>query len=522
MALSEKMTVEISGEYPIDKDRYYAELELPTIRTRIEDAKHRARWDKGDAVYKEFEIYNCERFPEIEDLRLDTTTPEEMNYFARRLAELPEEDILKFWGVFNYLCKEKQFADEPVSVKDLINITYGLDGVMIASNVGNDEQLGQFVIENDMNDDIADIPDNALYLLDKAHIGRLQRKNDGGVFEQGSYIVAGGFEMPSVYDGIHIPDDDDSAVFKLKVVSADYDEPEDADAIAEWISLPIPIEEANRFVKELFDAKSIEDCVFFGFESGIPQITDNVFEVMTDFGTLNAIAERYQAMSPAEQIKYKAILEGEKIDNIRDALKITEHLHEYELYQESTDADSFYRDYLRYHMDTGLDSRWLGGTIRTPEAAVLMKRLGAKQTDYGILSARGGSLFGIVPYDEQAEKKELKTQSMTDEKLEVVEVLGQAALFTEGRVTEPLPDGLYKYDLRSGESISFATVEPHVTVDHAGTLIMGERLDFGEKGYIELDEDSSPNFSGDEMSISEFSEEYARVQTDTGQQLGGM
>ena len=103
-------------------------------------------------------------------------------------------------------------------------------------------------------------------------------------------------------------------------------------------------------------------------------------------------------------------------------------------------------------------------------------------------------LFEPVPV-EAPEAKELKTQAMTDEKLEVVEVLGQTALFTNGRVTQKeLPDGLYKYDLREGESIAFATVEPSVAVNHAGTIITKEPIIFGEEGYIEFDDDSSPNF----------------------------
>ena len=85
---------------------------------------------------------------------------------------------------------------------------------------------------------------------------------------------------------------------------------------------------------------------------------------------------------------------------------------------------------------------------------------------------------------------------MTDEKLEVVEVLGQTALFTNGRVTQKeLPDGLYKYDLREGESIAFATVEPSVAVNHAGTIITKEPIIFGEEGYIEFDDDSRPTSS---------------------------
>ena len=88
---------------------------------------------------------------------------------------------------------------------DLINMTYGLDSVMIASNVGTDRQLGQFVIDNELNEDVNAIPETSLYLLDLERIGKLQRDVDGGVFVGNCYVVAGAFEMPHVYDGIHLP-----------------------------------------------------------------------------------------------------------------------------------------------------------------------------------------------------------------------------------------------------------------------------------------------------------------------------
>ena len=79
--------------------------------------------------------------------------------------------------------------------------TYGLDSVMVASNIHNDEQLGQFIIENDLHPDVAAIPDDSLYLLDKRRIGELQRKNEGGVLIEGFYVVTGDYEIPEVYDG---------------------------------------------------------------------------------------------------------------------------------------------------------------------------------------------------------------------------------------------------------------------------------------------------------------------------------
>ena len=44
-------------------------------------------------------------------------------------------------------------------------------------------------------------------------------------------------------------------------------------------------------------------------------------------------------------------------------------------------------------------------------------------------------------------------------------------------------------------------------------------LDFGESGYIPLDEDTEPNFLGETMTVSEFAEEEAQ---DEAMQMGGM
>ncbi len=93
----------------------------------------------------------------------------------------------------------------------------------------------------------------------------------------------------------------------------------------------------------------------------------------------------------------------------------------------------------------------------------------------------------------------------TPEKYDVIEVLGQTALFSNDWIAqENLPEGLYKYDLRYGDSGDFVSVEPQAVVNHAGTIITKEPIDFGEAGYISFDDDSSPNFLGEEMTAEEF------------------
>ena len=43
---------------------------------------------------------------------------------------------------------------------------------------------------------------------------------------------------------------------------------------------------------------------------------------------------------------------------------------------------------------------------------------------------------------------------------------------------------------------------------------MKEPLDFGESGYIPLDEETSPNFSGEEENFSDFLSETAMRETE--------
>jgi hypothetical protein len=52
-----------------------------------------------------------------------------------------------------------------------------------------------------------------------------------------------------------------------------------------------------------------------------------------------------------------------------------------------------------------------------------------------------------------------------------------------------------------------STIEPRVTVDHAGTLITAEPLDFGGKDYIQIGD--GLNFLGDTATLKQYAEQYA-------------
>lgn len=512
--------LDLSAEKPTNDGYYYAELLLPAEEYEIRDAMQQLRAvGREDSIW--ISILECGRMPELENVRLDSPTLDELNFFAKRLAAMTDEERIVFHAVIRQIIPENP-EGEIVSMTDLINSTYGLDSVMIASNIYNDEQLGQFIIDGDLDDEVNALPDAAIPLLDRKRIGEKFRTTYGCEYINGTAVFVGDYERPEIYDGKTLSETEveDWFAFRLQIAPAPKEDVSEVEDKAIWISLPIQRQEADRIAAEL-GANKIEDCVYLDFISSVPQITAEQFGNMQDFDKLNKLAEKLPYLSPTDQVKFKAVLSAEQPKSIPEVMDIAKDLWQYEFYSAPDTSDQFFKIYLNHHMDTRFDSEWLDKLLTQNEGDKLLERLGASVTDYGVISARGRSLYELVPYDEP-EVKELTVQTMTDEKLDVIELLDRKALFSNGRLApEEIPEGLYAYDLRfSDEQDRFVSIEPKVGANHGGTVLMKELLDFGESGVISFTEESSPNFLSEEMTIKEFAE--TDMDENETQQMGGM
>ena len=398
MMTKKVMTLELSRENEFSDGYLYRSLELPAQEHEIRDALQQLRQRSADITPDQIAIYNSKYIPQLEDKRFDSPTVDELNFFAKRLAEMDETDMAIMQALCTRFIKDD---DELVSIKDLINMTYGLDSVSVLSNVTNDEQLADFVIENEMQDDVASIPESARYLLNKARIAKFQREMDGGVYSGNLYVCTEHFEMPKVYDGHTLPETmhEPWFAFRLQVAQAPQTDEPFAEP-TEWITLPMT-EEAMKEVAKRLNASSLKELVYYEFESSVPQITTDDFTQMLDIEKLNALAFTMAEMSPDEQITFKAALEAERKHgiNLDDILNISNSLHRYEMNTNCDGASDFFKQYLLTHMDTKFDDRWLDPLVYRREGSRLLEKLGATVTDYGIISSAGGSLYKLVSYD---------------------------------------------------------------------------------------------------------------------------
>lgn len=490
---------------------YHSEIELPAKDYEIEDRlqEARANYDKNFPLGKEvrFDIERLHLLPSLEGDQVITRTFDELNFFAKRLTTLNEDERLALRAIVNKRISDGKWK-QSVDIKDLINLTYGLDNVSVIHLARNDEDLGQFVIENDMHPDVAAIPFESRYLLNKSDIGRLQRESEGGVFVDNIYVIVDDYEETEVYDGITLPESAEKSdyVFRLKIAKAPKEDPEETVNTAEWINLPIDKEQANAIARE-HGVGRIENCVYFDFESAIPQISEENFGNMQDFDALNGVAEGYSKLQQFDRAKYKAILTAAGQFRMKDALDVIKHINEYEFAPEYEYPEDYFKEYLKMYLNPRFDSAWLDTLLLRNEGGELQERLGATHTQYGLISARGCSLYALCKRNEQC---------YLDEELDAVEVCGVNGVFANERIAEQdVPEELYKYDLRySDERREFTSIEKKVIIDHGGTVLLKEQLDLGPNGVIEFNEETFPNFLGYKETPRELLAENEQEETD--------
>ena len=407
--MKKTMTIEMAAGGYIGEEKYFATLELPAKPHEIQDACHKLRITQNRDTNLRMEVCSCEILPELTDILLDSPSMEEMNFLAQRMAQLSDSEAIALRGVWQRLDKAG-YLEEPVRAMDLINMTYGLENVMVASCVSNDRDLGEFVLENDLDEDIANLPDEMVEMLDQEAVGQRHRESEGGVFIGYHYVVAGEYQLHQIYDGVRLPaqEQEKPFVFRLQVAESPVNDSTETMGTAEWISLPIDRDQADRIAQK-HNEGCIEDCTFYGFESIIPQITADHYGDMLSFVRLNRLAQEIAQMKPSEQVKLKAVLEHEKPGTMEAVQEVVDHLREYQLDNRIGDADSYFKEYLLRHLDARFDARWLDGLAVCTEGTNLMQRLGAAETDYGIVSARGGQLYALIPFEqEQVQEKAME------------------------------------------------------------------------------------------------------------------
>ena len=279
---------------PNDPDGSPVPLTLPATRHDLLAARAELRVDNLREVF--VEMGAVQGYPHITACLSQASAEDDLvgklNCFASRLRDMTPAER---WSLdaLCYLCG-------PDNMKDLINLSYSADTLVSEPDVGNEEQLGEFLVENGFRD----FPEETIPYLDFARIGRERLAENTCGFVGNTYCEQAG-DVADIYDGVTLPAPrEPDFIFQVELA-----EPEHAADGDRTVKLTLPAEDDDiAAALDALSVQSLSDCVIVNGRSGIERFA-GLLSIDTDPANLNNLAAQIAVMNDAEYIKFLAVAE---------------------------------------------------------------------------------------------------------------------------------------------------------------------------------------------------------------------
>ncbi len=384
------MTVKITEK---DSDRYEY-ITFPVNRYSFNDQLDRA------GIFGEYmaSLYEVSGGSYFEKINLsDEPTVDELDFLAKRLDKIFENKYaeLAYSAVIS--------QHESVSIAEAINCTYGLESVLIYP-CNNAAEYGEIVLENDFLEELSEIPDEIYKLIDREKIGKIMQEREGGIFEDGYYIIPSSYEPQLVYDDV-LPEPMDEWLFKLEVTVMDGDDPDED--MLETLTLPA----GEERIKELEDkfGKPASEWVWLSLKSEFCVLDSDSMQSADIVGQLNELAVTFSEMSRSETVKFKAVLEMEQPESVSETIEISMSLDDYEFDPSTIDLKDYGEKYLSEMLPPDFDRTVLSDGVTAYLGRNISEKNGSQMTEYGILSSAGGQIYSMI----EAEQTQQHGQMMS-------------------------------------------------------------------------------------------------------------
>lgn len=385
----QKFCVELSCINPVSNEYNYAKLPLPATPMEIEDAFQKARITDGREY--EIEILCCPKLPDLEDTMVDgLVNIKELNLFAKRLDVLSDDELTALGAIYKTQIDEDVYG---LSLEKMINMTYGLNVFNVVPGITTDEALGEFVLDNNLNEELMEVPRETLKYINRSEVGKSFRESENGQFFNKCYVTVGEYKFPTEYvspskSELTVKND---IAFALLVAEAPVNDSEETAESAEWIYLPMDRNEADR-IASLHNEAKIEDCVFFEFKSAFTQITDEMVDSMDNFDKLNRIAQRYAEYSFNDRVKFKAVLESWEPKTLEFVETLMDDMNKFDFSYYDVSEGNFAKSYLQRKLPTDFDMDLFKDADLHSVGSRILEGIEAWVTYYGTVSCRGGDL----------------------------------------------------------------------------------------------------------------------------------
>ena len=385
------MALEIAiDELGIGNDKV-AFVKLPANKNEVIDALDRVK------IYGKtfFRIEECDEVPELAGYEFsEEPTLDELNFLAKRLEEIANDKEILAQTIAYRALLQRGFG----TMNEAINCTYNLETIPVYP-CKDLREYGEIVLDNDMLEELEDVPDEMYDLLDPDKVGRVMMEREGGVFIGGYYAVPSSYDPALVYDE-ELPEHMEDWVFRLEVAKIPEREEDVYKMKTETLTLPAD-EEYMEDIAESIGAKNISECVYLDVESAIPQISDVCFNSMEDIYAANDVARRYSELSREDAAKFKAVLEHELWRGWDKVNAIINDLDSYEFDSSIKCSFEFGTKYLSKMLPPDFDRSLIDGALNDNFGSKILRANECVITGYGAVSHCGGHLYEMIEAPEQ-------------------------------------------------------------------------------------------------------------------------
>ncbi|MCX4354808.1 MAG: antirestriction protein ArdA [Oscillospiraceae bacterium] len=381
------MALEIAiDELGIGNDKV-AFVKLPANKNEVIDALDRVK------IYGKtfFRIEECDEVPELAGYEFsEEPMLDELNFLAKRLEEIANDKEILAQTIAYRALLQRGFG----TINEAINCTYNLETIPVYP-CKDLREYGEIVLDNDMLEELEDVPYELYDLLDPDKVGRAMMEREGGKFIDGYYAVPSSYEPALVYDE-ELPERMEEWIFRLEI-TGNFTENKD-----DYEVLTLPADEENmQRAAEKFGEKYIVECVCVGFKSAISQISDVCFNSMDDIYAANAVARRYSELSREDAAKFKTVLEHELWRGWDKVNAIINALDSYEFDSSIKCSSEFGTKYLSKMLPPDFDRSLIDGALNDNFGSKILRANECVITGYGAVSHCGGHLYEIIEAPEQ-------------------------------------------------------------------------------------------------------------------------
>lgn len=395
MKVKEKINIEFKRT-DSDVGVIHANLILPAMHSEYEDVMHKIRANETENEF-EMHVATCEYIPGLKGVKITSKSIDELNYFEERLRTISQDELDMVNAIFIIKKAEGNF-EKGISVKDLINMTHGLENLYVVEGMYSDKMLGKALISGQMEEYMTDMTDIALSLLEPEEVGRVCREKEKGAYVNGKYITTVAYKLPEIYDGENAPEPSDEmrlGIVRLLVSGYLTMEQKNLTGNEIWLTLPASRSECERVAHEL-GKKSINECIVCDVRSAMPKVNIEMLSNTDSFEAVNKLALKYLNFGNEERIILKAIMERERISSADDALLSVDKLHEYELGYKIASSESYAKEYLKRMLPENFDMEIFADRVLKAVSSDIIGKTNVRYTDYGYISKQGQGLFEVI------------------------------------------------------------------------------------------------------------------------------